>query len=246
MNNIELHHGIMVVRDDKIGLGGTKTRVIDALMKKDQAETYVYASPAEGSAQIALADSANKHGKKAVIFVAARKHQHYKTLIAESLGATIITVRPGYLNVVQARAKQYSIENNAFLIPFGGYTDEAIVITEAAKSLNIQPKEVWCSGGSGTLAKYLNKAWPQAKLNIVQVGKAINNPTAIIHTVAPAFSKAVRNTVPFTCDPYYETKAWEVCKQLHGENALFWNVAPDVYKLFKEGLSSLKDRNSNV
>jgi hypothetical protein len=32
------------------------------------------------------------------------------------------------------------------------------------------PEEVWCAGGSGTLARGLAKAWPRVRLNVVQGG----------------------------------------------------------------------------
>ena len=64
----------------------------------------VYASPAEGGAQTALATVASQLGKRATIFVAKRKQPHPRTLMATRLGAQIMQVSPGYLNVVQARA----------------------------------------------------------------------------------------------------------------------------------------------
>jgi hypothetical protein len=44
-------------------------------------------------------------------------------------------------------------------------------IAEAALTTGETPEEVWCAGGSGALARGLAKAWPRARLNVVQVGK---------------------------------------------------------------------------
>jgi hypothetical protein len=61
----------------------------------------LYASPAEGGAQVALATVARQLGKQATIFVACRASPHPRTMEAAQLGAKIISVAPGYL-VVQA------------------------------------------------------------------------------------------------------------------------------------------------
>ncbi len=222
---IENHDGILVVRDDLIGLGGTKTRVLKALMNDSTNTTFVYASPRQGSAQIALADAASQLGRKAVIFTAKSKHRHIKTIKAEELGATIIEVAPGYLNVVQARAREYCKQTGAYLVPFGGYTEHISVIEQAARELNINPTQVWCAAGSGTLAKQLHKAWPNAQLNAVQVGKELKDIPGTVHVWPHKFDKGCKEPTPFPADSYYEAKAWQVCKEKAKPGAVFWNVA---------------------
>ena len=101
---VENHNGVLVVRDDLFD-GGTKARFIPLLF--DGADEVVYASPAEGGAQTALATVAAQLGKRATIFVAEREQLHPRTLMAKRLGAQIVQVSPGYLNVVQARAREY-------------------------------------------------------------------------------------------------------------------------------------------
>jgi cysteine synthase len=98
---IREHDGILVVRDD-LFLGGTKARFIPALF--DGADEVVYASPCQGGAQTALAQVAANLGKRATIFVAKRSQPHPRSLMAKRLGAMVMQVEPGYLNVVQARA----------------------------------------------------------------------------------------------------------------------------------------------
>ena len=63
------HDDVFVVRDDLFE-GGTKARFIPLLF--DCADEVVYASPAEGGAQTALATVAAQLGKRATIFVARR------------------------------------------------------------------------------------------------------------------------------------------------------------------------------
>jgi hypothetical protein len=98
------HDGVLVVRDDLFP-GGTKARFLGLLF--NGAEEVVYASPAEGGAQGALATVARNLGKRATIFVARRAKPHARTLQVAKLGAKIVHVAPGYLSVVQARAREY-------------------------------------------------------------------------------------------------------------------------------------------
>ena len=66
---IKVHQGIHVVRDD-LYPGGTKARHMHILF--EQHDEIVYASPAEGGAQFALAKAAAVLRKQATIFVAKR------------------------------------------------------------------------------------------------------------------------------------------------------------------------------
>ena len=166
------HDDVFVVRDDLFP-GGTKARSHPSLF--DGAEELVYASPAEGGAQTALATVASQLGKRATIFVAQRAQLHPRTLMAKRLGAKIVQVSPGYLNVVQARAREYSHQTGALLAPFGFDIPGARqAIAQAALSIGIQPDEVWCAGGSGVLARGLAQAWPDTRRHVVQVGRELS------------------------------------------------------------------------
>lgn len=220
------HSGIKVIRDDLFA-GGTKARFLPTLF--DNADEVVYASPAEGGAQTALAHSAAKLGKKATIFLAARKEPHPRQLEARKVGAKVIEVRPGYLSVVQARAREYCQETGALLAPFGADLPEAIdVIAEAARATGLDPDEVWCASGSGVLMRGLSRAWPRARRNSVQVGRGlspIDVDGAQIHVHPRKFSQHAKSKPPFPADPHYEAKAWEVCCRLKGPGTVvFWNV----------------------
>jgi hypothetical protein len=83
------HEGVLVVRDDLFP-GGTKARFLGMMF--DGAEEVVYASPAEGAAQVALATVARRLGMQATIFVARRAKPHPRTLQAAKLGAKVLTV----------------------------------------------------------------------------------------------------------------------------------------------------------
>jgi hypothetical protein len=61
-------------------------------------DQVVYASPAEGGAQVALATVARLLSKQATIFVAHRAKPHARIVEAAKLGAKVINIAPGYLS----------------------------------------------------------------------------------------------------------------------------------------------------
>jgi hypothetical protein len=109
---------LLVVRDDELE-GGTKRRALPALID-DPACEYVYASSAEGFAQLAIAHAARDCGARAAIFTAARRAPHANTRAARRAGAAVYPVRPGYLAVVSRAARDYcGARPDARLLPFG-------------------------------------------------------------------------------------------------------------------------------
>lgn len=225
------HDGVLVVRDDLFP-GGTKARFLGRLY--DDADEVVYASPAEGGAQTALAQVAQALGKKATILVAARQAPHPRTLMAKRLGAQVLQVHPGYLAVVQKRARDYCAEYGAKLMPFGADMPEAIdAIAKAAASLKLKPDEVWCAAGSGVLARGLAKAWPDAERHVVMVGRQISADDvagAAVHPARAPFATPERDRPPFPSDPHYDAKAWWECVGCRRARwqtkrvVVFWNV----------------------
>lgn len=220
------HRGIRVVRDDLFP-GGTKARFLPLLFARSA--EVVYASPAEGGAQTALAHVARRLGKRATVFVAKRGERHPRTREAAALGARIVEVSPGYLTVVQKRARDYCMGTGALLAPFGMDMPEAVdLIAEAARSTGEEPNEVWCATGSGVLARALAKAWPYARRHVVQVGRDVTAEDVAggtVHVYPLPFGRAARTAMPFPSDPHYDAKAWQICVARRGAGrVLFWNV----------------------
>lgn len=225
---IEYIDGVTVVRDD-LTPGGSKTRVFLAMMQASAAEEFVYAGPAFGAAQEALAIAAYRTGKQATLFVAKRRTRHPRTEAAHSYGARIVEVAPGYLNVVRSRATAYAEARGAVMVPFGAAVPEAREIGVAATRLRLAPRTVWCAGGSGTLAMALRGVWPYAQLNVVEVGRALDlpeNDLLRVHRAPYRYEQRCKTTPPFNADPHYEAKAWEAMHTAGDlDGALFWNVA---------------------
>lgn len=229
---VTAHDGIFVARDD-LYPGGTKARFLPQLF--DGADEVVYASPCQGGAQFALAHVAHALGKRATIFCAARGTPHPRQFEAKRLGAKVVLVDNGMLNVVQKRAKDYAQEVGARLAPFGMDLPEAIdVIAQAAHSTGVKPTEVWCSAGSGTLTRALQAAWPDAEHHAVAVGRDIPQHQvgrAQLQRYDRTFEQHARVVPPFPSDPHYDAKAWERCVEAQKKKprrgaglVLVWNV----------------------
>jgi hypothetical protein len=151
-------------------------------------------------------------------------------LEAARIGAKVVSVQPGYLSVVQARARDYCTRTGAQLVPFGVDMPEAIAaIAEAARATGLHPDEVWCASGSGVLARGLAAAWPNARRHVVQVGRTLTANEvggATIHVYPLPFGREAKTKSPFPSDPHYDAKAWEQCAARKGPGrVLFWNVA---------------------
>lgn len=225
------HDGIKVVRDDLLD-GGTKRRAFNVFVESfPDVKEWVYASPREGYAQLSLAYACHDLGKKATVTVPAGEH-NWLTTESIKLGCNIIECEMGYLNVIQARAKEYvGTHPGSRLIPFGG--DDDIIINamrDTALSLDIEPpKEIWTVMSSGVLSRGLQRAFPDAKVYGVRIG---HNTTKRERGRAETFlSKYQFNQEckeverpPFPSSLTYDSKAWEFIKEHASEGALFWNV----------------------
>ncbi|MBN9341758.1 MAG: hypothetical protein ABT02_10130 [Comamonadaceae bacterium SCN 68-20] len=222
---IEEHAGVLVVRDDLLP-GGTKMRALLPLMQAQVAAEFVYASPAQGYAQVALAHCARLLGRRATVFTAARKVPHPLTVAAADAGAAVVLVPCGYLSVVQARARAYAAERGAHLVPFGADAAASLgAIAEAAAATGLEPAEVWSVAGSGVLTRALQRAWPRARFVAVVVGREgcdTGRARRIVHPLP--FERAAKVRPPFPSAPGYDAKAWEYIRAEAGPGALFWNV----------------------
>lgn len=220
---------LQVVRDDLMP-GGTKARAISVLFDMEHRE-YVYASPVQGYAQVALAHAAKAAGCYAHVFCAERKVTHARTLEAASLGAIIHELRPGYLSQVQAAARAFVQDTpEAKLLPFGLDDEQFIealadVGRKVARRLFVPPPQVWTVAGSGVLSRALQRVWPESEFHAIQIGHAPNVGRAILHRAPERFEEDAKLPPPFPSCSNYDAKAWRFLKKLALPDSLFWNVA---------------------
>lgn len=221
--------GFRVVRDDLV-LGGTKRRALDRIVPGLDAAELVYATPAYGFAQIALAGACRAAGKKATIFVADRATRHERTRVAADLGAEIVEVKAGRLNVIQSRARKHCEATGAFAVPFG-MDDEIFVeaIAEIAAGLpGPAPEEVWCVAGSGVLTRALQRAFPDAEHHAVQIGRSPDVGAARLWKAPEEFEDDATEPPPFPSCGNYDAKAWRFIRENARPGALFWNLGADL------------------
>lgn len=215
----------VVVRDDLLP-GGTKMRGLPALCAAYPAHEYVYASPVYGYAQIALALTGQRLGKRVTIFCAARKTRHLRTQAAMKAGAHIVEVPHGYLSVVQARARAYASITRAQLLPFG--LDVPIMVEAlagVARALPVVPTEIWCVAGSGTLCRALQYAWPHAVTHAVRIGAVPAVEKARLWQAPESFEHDARCRPPYPSCSNYDAKLWQFAVKHASPGALLWNVA---------------------
>lgn len=221
---VERYGEILVVRDDLLP-GGTKMRAIMPLIESSDAQEFVYASPAQGYAQVALAFCAAIAGRKATIFTAKRKVPHALTLRAKEAGAKVVQVEHGYLSVVSSKARQYCDKVGATQVPFGCDIPVCRQAIAAAAAMLPEPEEVWSVAGSGVLTRSLQEAWPNARFFAVVVGKQDIDTGRAERIVCPLpFERDAKEKPPFPSASNYDAKAWGYIVGRASRGALFWNV----------------------
>jgi hypothetical protein len=221
---LERRGPLYVVRDDFMP-GGTKARVLPVLFSPAFSE-YVYASPCQGYAQVALAHAAAAAGLRATVFCAYRQVRHPRTSEAAAAGAFIHETEVGYLSVVRKKAREYCERTGACLLPFGLDTPAFIdALAALARGLPYRPPEVWCVAGSGTLSRALQQAWPSAAFHAVRVGHLPEVGRATLWTAPERFEQNAKAPPPFPSCGNYDAKAWRFIQAHASEGALFWNVA---------------------
>jgi hypothetical protein len=220
---VEDVQGVLVVRDDRVP-GGTKRRVLAPLLTG--ADEWVYASPCQGYAQVALAHACREAGKRATVFVARRAVPHKRTREALDAGARIVQVRVGYMTVVAARARAYAEQTGAGLLPFGFDTPAFIAaLADLARSLALSPSEVWAVAGSGTLSRALQQAWPNAAHHAVRIGAVPKAGAARLYRAPEPFERDAEIPPPFPSCSNYDAKAWRFIMRHASPGSVFWNVA---------------------
>lgn len=222
---IREHDGILVVRDDLIE-GGSKVRVASRLLAGS--DEWVFAGPAQGYAQLALAIACEAEGKIGTFFTAERSEPAPLTRQAMAHGLRVVFVPAGRISVVQHRARSYCELTGARFVELGlRLPGMEQALYELAASIEIEPPaEVWVTAGSGTLCRALARAWPAAEIHAVQVGMRPSLPERARLWVAPErFEQDASGPLPpFPSAINYDAKAWRFVAAHARPGALFWNV----------------------
>lgn len=234
---VERHGSVLVVRDDLVE-GGSKIRFLPYILRHHK--EVVYASPADGGAQLALSVVGRELGVKVHLFYAKRNVPNRRQSNSKSNGAIIHWVHPmGYMSHVRSDAKKYAEKIGAFFLAIGFDIPEAeepfIEVMKGVSKQNPGVKHVWCCTSTGMLARCLGKAFPNAKICGVTVGlkkthEAQDFPPNVVlmESGFKDLAKPCKVSAPFPICPNYEAKAWrllqEALKRGAAQDSLFWNV----------------------
>lgn len=226
------HEGFNVVREDMMGFG-SKCRFGDILVSTCPYDTLVYVQPRYGFAGISLAYLAKKYNKKLVLFSPSQQEISDHQAICIERGAEMKFQRIAAMPVLNAHAKKWAAENNAFFIPLGLkhelVTAAAVKVAYDIAQKHGEPQEVWSAISTGVLSRALQIAWPNADFNAVAVARNIkdgelgrakvwSHPKAFTQDVDPKYFP------PFPSALNYDAKAWEFMVRHANPGAWFWNV----------------------
>lgn len=224
------HEGVWVLRDDDVE-GGSKLRVAPGLL--DGAEEWVFAGPAQGYAQLALAIACRMRGKRATFFCAQRREPHPLTARAMRHGLRVVFVPAGRISVVQARARAYCEQTGARFAELGlllpGMAEALYELAVELRPLcPAEPREWWVAAGSGTLASSIARAFPEAQVNAVQVGMTPHLAAGVrLHKAPEGFADPARGPLPpFPSALAYDAKVWRFVRAYarRDGSAFVWNV----------------------
>lgn len=232
IGGLDGHARIKVLRDDLLE-GGSKVRIVPFIV--GDAREVVFGGPFCGGAPHALSVWARDAGRKCTLFFAARRDLHRRQKAAIANGASLQFVEPGYMTVVQKRARDYAQAAGAMFLPLGLDVPEGrAALLEFAGRVRQRtgtPNEVWCATGSGMLAQCLASAFPDAQIRAIAVGLASRHARQSLAaniTMEPSgvpFDRNISAAAPFPICGHYEAKAWRRCASEARGSALFWNVA---------------------
>lgn len=228
---VEKHNGFLVVREDLVS-GGSKMRFLPYLV--EPYSELVFGGPFCGGAPLALSEIGKRTGQKVTLFYAARANLHPRQIKARENGAKLKLVRPGYLTVVQSRARAYAKKKGAHFLELGFDMPEAqapfLAFMAKVRKKAGDPPEVWCAAGSGFLARCLGLAFPDSEIKAVAVGlasrhtKQAYSSNVTILECGYDFDEATKFVSPFQSCPNYDRKAWEMMQSEGVPGALMWNV----------------------
>lgn len=229
------HNGFNVVREDLMGFG-SKCRFGDILVSTCKKDTLVYVQPRYGFAGISLAYLAKKYNKKLVLFSPSQKEISDHQAICIERGAEMKFKRIAAMPVLNAHAKKWAEENDAFFIPLGLkhelVTAAAVKVAYDLAEKHGYPDEVWSAISTGVLQRSLQIAWPDAQFNGVAVARNIQKGErgiAKMWSHPKAFTQNVDREYypPFPSALNYDAKAWEFMVKNGTPGAWFWNVGGD-------------------
>jgi hypothetical protein len=228
-----------VFREDKL-IGGTKQRALAPLMMKTDNDTFVYAGPVTGYAQVAMAYCAFLTRKKAVVFISQQPTRTPLTKFVATFPAKYVQLKEipnGYLKKIQAIATVYAKKTGSYELAVGGDSPDYIeeLYNALKRSLpSLTPSRIWIVAGSATVLNVLYRIFPNTHFMVVQVGKTIwpdqieEGRRTTLFVSPENFMDIAKKQPPYPTVATYDAKLWVFFLE-HGQNGDYiWNVGADV------------------
>lgn len=218
---------------------GTKQRGLPYFIKLKElgyTEIVTYGT-VYGYGQVATAWCCKEVGLLCTIFLPETFPRTKMTKEAIKYGALIVDVGPDgrypTTPVVSLKAHNYISKNAGCKLLELGLDDPEYIQTLAdeikAVKGNIDPKRIWIAGGSGVLARAISKAFPNAQLCIVQVGRKIY-PDILegmkhnLYISPEPFKQNAQITPPYKSLRHYDAKVWRFVQKYGNDGDYIWNV----------------------
>lgn len=221
--------GLKIVRDDLFP-GGTKRRAFLGLVNGISESEFVYAADYYGYAAYAIALVAMDIGKKVKLFYPSPKRDTDIFIKATSLPNVSYEVVENAQTQVEASvfAKGYASENDARFFPIGlDFPEFGEELKKVVEQAEIEAPEIWCMGGSGTLGRALQRAYPHIPVNIVSVGTSnFNGGTNTVYNAPETLDDEAEIKPPYPSCGHYDAKVWRFVLQNAKPGSYIWNVAP--------------------
>lgn len=235
---------VNVIRDDVLP-GGTKQRALYKLIEGHSEKEFIYAGPATGYAQIAVAYCCQQLGRRAVLFLQSPGGKETPLSRKAKSYDGRVTIRAVKLADIQEIAKEYARKHpEAFLLPLGLDSAEfsRLLLEQLTEAIpkDVVPRRLWIAVGSGTLLRVLAKRWPTTTFMPVRVGlnmwedqydpevwDRIGGRTRIDTLTAPQrFFEPVQWKLlpPYPSIASYDAKIWQMLLKYGEEGDYVWNV----------------------
>lgn len=226
---VEEFNGFKIVRDD-LFQGGTKRRAFSRLIDSISESELVYACDYYGHAAYAIALTAQEVGKSVMLFYLSPKVEtdiFKKTIALPNVKYEIVEDAKTQVEASKT-AIEYAKEHGAHFFIIGlDFPEFGEKLTEIVKEAHMDDApEIWCMGGSGTLGRALQRAYPNIPVNIVSVGTSnFNGGTNKIYNAPEDLDEGAEIVPPYPSSPHYDAKTWRYVLQHAKPGSYVWNVA---------------------
>ncbi len=233
---ITKHEGVKVIREDKVLVGGTKTRIGEFLFSQITNKVVVYVVPRFGLAGAAIMELCKLYNKEAIFFMPACKeisdHQAY---VIDQKPKEVHFKRIAAMPNLNRIAEKYANLHGYEFIPFGlnhyMVIAGAIRVCEDLLKKYKEPDQLWTAVSTGVLTRGLQIGFENTDMRGVAVARNMKagelGRTNIISEPL-SFHAKEKELPPFNTVDNYDAKVWKYIPKNTNKNIWFWNVAKDL------------------